>query len=102
MTTNRRKNHRVTWNMEGLIMVGRARSLQCTVSDLSNGGAKISCTDAAAIPDEFVLDRAPGGTLLPRSCRVVWRAGREFGVEFVYPGSLAADVTQPQKEYQPA
>jgi hypothetical protein len=62
----------------------------CVVSDLSNGGAKISGIRPTSVPDEFVLNLAPGGTLLPRTCRVVWRSNNSLGVEFTHLRRQAA------------
>jgi hypothetical protein len=82
MTSERRTNSRIPWNLDGSIMLERGPSRSCTVSDLSNGGAKLHCQNAASLPDEFVLHLAPGGSLVPRACRVVWRSANDLGVEF--------------------
>jgi hypothetical protein len=83
MSSERRRNSRVAWNMPATIYLVQGPR-PCVVTDLSNGGAKISGIRPTAIPDEFVLNLAPGGTLLPRTCRVVWRTNNALGVEFTY------------------
>jgi hypothetical protein len=82
MRSERRTNSRIPWNLTGSITVERGIPSSCTVSDLSNSGAKLHCPDAASLPDEFLLHLAPGGTLVPRACRVVWRSANDVGVEF--------------------
>jgi hypothetical protein len=50
--------------------------------DISEGGARLSVTDMARVPNEFllVLERdAPRGT----SCRVAWRRHDQIGLEFI-------------------
>ena len=54
----------------------------CVVWDISEGGARLSVTDLATLPNKFllVLERdAPTGT----SCRVVWRQNDQIGLEFI-------------------
>jgi hypothetical protein len=85
VTSERRKNTRVRWNLPGAIDLDNGDPFPCTVSDLSYGGAKIICLKAVALPDEFVLRFAPSWTLLPRTCRVVWRSQSALGVEFTCP-----------------
>jgi hypothetical protein len=61
------------------IVVGeRAPSINCHVLDLSAGGACLELSNAEALPKRFVLFH--GGT--KKSCRLVWQAGRRFGVQF--------------------
>jgi hypothetical protein len=86
VTSERRRNARVQWNLPGMIELNDG-PLPCTVSDLSYGGARIICVKTAALPDEFVLRLELSWTLVPRTCRVVWRSKRELGVEFTCPES---------------
>jgi hypothetical protein len=54
----------------------------CVLWDISEGGARLSVTDMARVPNEFllVLERdAPRGT----SCRVAWRRQDQIGLEFI-------------------
>ena len=102
MVRERRKNFRVQWNSPATIELDNGRSRTCIVSDLSNGGAKISGVKAATIPDEFLLHEFIGdrgglhtayfcdefllhvfsGARPPRRCRVIWRSANDLGVEF--------------------
>jgi hypothetical protein len=76
----RRKHFRVTWNEPATIYdVGRHLERPCVLSDLSDGGARLSGVRANTIPDEFRL-RTPLGDR--RTCHVVWRTDNELGVRF--------------------
>lgn len=58
---------------------GRGR-IPCIIRNLSDTGAKIEVQGSvAAVPNTFDLI-APRHR--PHSCRVVWRALRELGIEF--------------------
>ena len=58
---------------------GRTR-LDCVIRDLSDGGAKVQVATVKGIPQSFDL-------IVPRHrphhCRVVWRALKEMGVQFI-------------------
>jgi hypothetical protein len=53
--------------------------IDCTVSNLSDRGARLKVESPIGIPDTFdlVLDNAP-----VRCCRVTWRKATQIGVEF--------------------
>ena len=78
----RRKNFRVEWNSPGKIYhrSGRFAGL-CTVSNFSNGGAKIIGLEPSTVPDEFILRISPHGH--DHRCRVAWRSKDGLGVEFI-------------------
>ena len=80
MHKERRKNFRVEWNTAGKISVEGRAICSCTISNLSNGGAKISDVVSAKIPDRFVLQFSDG--IAPRACEVSWRRDNELGVQF--------------------
>jgi len=54
---------------------------ECSVMDISSGGAKIATTTSSLIPDRFELAFAQGGET--RGCEVIWRHGRICGIKFV-------------------
>jgi hypothetical protein len=58
---------------------GRSRAA-CIIRNLSESGAKLEVASVGSIPQTFDL-MAPGH--LPHPCRVVWRALKELGVEFL-------------------
>jgi hypothetical protein len=77
----RRKSFRVEWNSPAKMYDcdgGFARA--CIVSNFSNGGAKITGIDIAAIADEFMLRITPHSRL--HRCRVVWRSKDSVGAAF--------------------
>jgi len=82
MSRERRKNFRVEWNSPATIYDTEKQMIYpCVLKDFSNGGAKISATSVADIPDEFTL-RIASGRAGMRKCRVLWRTARTLGVEF--------------------
>src|SRR5215210_7646729 len=93
---------RVEWLSPGAISLGNGRPDQaCVVSNLGNGGAKISRVDAYSIPDEFMLTLWPGKAL-PRKCRVKWRALGEIGVEFEEPFPTTSPGNKSERKRDPA
>ena len=69
-----RRNTRI----QAAISFGNVR-LSCIIRNVSDTGAKLEVAKVAGIPD-VVLLHAPGHR--PQSCRVVWRALKELGVEY--------------------
>jgi len=57
-----------------------AKSLDCVIADISDGGARLVV--AGGVPEEFGLT-INDGTGAEHSCRVVWRLDDEIGVEFL-------------------
>ena len=53
----------------------------CMISDISDGGARLY--SEFDMPPKFTLSMSTDGREARRDCRVVWRLGRELGVEFV-------------------
>jgi hypothetical protein len=53
----------------------------CILSNLSNGGAKISGVKAYTFPREFMLRVAPRGRI--HKCQVLWRTDDSLGVCFI-------------------
>ncbi len=92
---DRRKHVRVEWQSAGIVIGPDGVRHACTVSNLSDGGAKISQLDvnAAELPDDLRLrlanERGPGWV-----CRVVWRNVYEAGLQFTAPASRAGHSVQ--------
>ncbi len=65
-----------------LTVDNEATRCECTVLDVSPGGAKITTDAAIDINDKFVLALVPAH---PRRqpCEVVWRRGNIFGIRFL-------------------
>jgi PilZ domain len=89
MRRERRKNFRVEWNSSARIYYGEL-DRPCILSNLSNGGARITGVRADTFPDEFLLRITPHGHV--RKCRVLWRTDDALGVQFV---DRAAGATNP-------
>jgi hypothetical protein len=51
---------------------------ECTVTDVSDGGARLFA-EGMDPPEDFTLEFSNGQR---RKCRVAWRLGPEFGVQF--------------------
>jgi hypothetical protein len=65
----------------GMIVFNHGQSsIDCTVRNLSDRGARLQVTSIMGIPDRFelVLANAPG-----KPCQVIWRKTTEIGVNFV-------------------
>ena len=82
METEKRKLKR-----QPLGYAARVRSLdgafevECMILDVSERGAKLKVTDAAVLPDEFILVLAQSGQST-RRCSVAWRRSQQVGVAF--------------------
>ncbi|MEP7241180.1 MAG: PilZ domain-containing protein [Devosia sp.] len=59
---------------------GGATRMDCVIRNLSDTGAKLQLASVGAVPKHFDL-LVPGH--VPQKCRVVWRALKELGIEFV-------------------
>jgi len=67
--------------IQAQIVFGGGRSrIDCTIRNLSESGAKLEVASVGSIPQTFDLV-APDHR--PHPCRVIWRALKELGVEFL-------------------
>jgi hypothetical protein len=55
--------------------------IACTISDISQNGARIALERAEKVPDNFLLLLTANGGAR-RQCRVIWRDGTNVGVQF--------------------
>jgi hypothetical protein len=58
----------------------RFSAIDCTVRNLSEGGACLELASSIGIPECFDLTIEPDRSTLP--CRVAWKAERRIGVAF--------------------
>ena len=58
----------------------RGSAIDCTVRNVSKGGAALDVASPVGIPEQFTLVLLSDG--LRFSCRVVWRKQRRIGVVF--------------------
>jgi diguanylate cyclase (GGDEF)-like protein len=81
-TTDRRKAPRQRVLKRGQIMTrDLASAIDCTIRDISTGGARLRVDNYFAAPDEFELLILTTGTR--RHVRTRWQIGNEVGVEFM-------------------
>ena len=66
----------------------RASSLDCTVRDLSDGGARLELADTVAIPEAFELSVPAKG--MRHASYIKWRTKTHVGIAFAQP--LSAPV----------
>jgi len=62
------------------IFNGGYASFECSIKDLSTGGARLQFGDATGIPQNFELLILTDGVRKP--CTVRWRRGNQIGVSF--------------------
>ena len=95
MAVERRKHRRVKIS-QPVSLLRRDGSLiaDCTLRDISAGGARIQLDAAADIPRALSL-RVPRGGRVHRFCEVVWQSDTEMGVRFVTPEALPPEVAPP-------
>jgi hypothetical protein len=58
--------------------------LNCTLVDISDGGARIEVAAPHRLPEEFslILTEDAGHV---RRCRIIWRADNEIGISYLEP-----------------
>ena len=61
--------------------------MDCVMRDVSLGGARLSCSQAALLPDNFRLVFIAEREM--RDVRVAWRGLSEVGVQFMSPPQKA-------------
>jgi PilZ domain len=57
-------------------------AVACSLSDVSETGARIVVADGSRIPEVFELRMTRDGRVM-RRCRIIWRRERVVGVRFV-------------------
>ncbi|WP_395688756.1 PilZ domain-containing protein [Aestuariivirga sp.] len=59
----------------------RPSVIDCTIRDISEGGARLLCSQAGLLPKEFFLVFVVEKEM--RNVRIIWRTSEELGVEFL-------------------
>lgn len=72
----------------GRILFGGCVTLECTVRDISETGARLEFKDATQVPDTFELFVELDG--LSADCAVAWRKANLVGVGFIAPPRVGA------------
>jgi hypothetical protein len=76
-----RKHPRRRTLKAGRIVFNQRRSvINCTVRNLSDGGACLEVATSVGVPDDFDLIIEPEGS--SRSCHVAWRSEHRIGAAF--------------------
>ena len=85
---NKRRSPRHRVLKDGKIVLKNNWSVvDCCVRDLSDTGARLTCQDPLAVPNEFRL--LFPATLTIRDAAVVWRRNDQVGVHFTSPSRKA-------------
>lgn len=76
VTDERRRHPRKAVRISAEITIGDAVQCECTIMDISQGGALLALPAGCVLPDQFML--------IPpsRLCRVAWRNENNVGVAF--------------------
>jgi methyl-accepting chemotaxis protein len=66
------------------LFLGASSVIDCVVQNLTPAGARVQISSTADLPERLTMTFDSGRTL--RSCRIVWRALNETGLEFTRQG----------------
>jgi hypothetical protein len=80
--TEQRKDSRGKALKGGKIVLRGSSIFDCTIRDLSKGGARLRIENTLALPDRFELRYETELGPLRRACRVIWRGPGEVGIAF--------------------
>src|SRR5438067_9259980 len=81
--THKHRDRRRTLKMGKIVFDRKQCVMDCTVRNLSDGGACLLLTSVIGIPSEFEL--AMGD--VSWECSVAWKTANQIGVSFRPPGS---------------
>ena len=77
-----RKKPRRQFHYDAKILKDKASpAIACSISDISESGARLNLASDAELPDTFLLLLTANGGAR-RHCRVIWRDGLIVGVKF--------------------
>jgi PilZ domain len=80
MSERRQHQRRRTLKGGRIVFNQRFSAINCTVRNLSDGGACIEVANSVGIPDDFDLTIEPEH--INRPCHVAWRSEHRIGVAF--------------------
>jgi c-di-GMP-binding flagellar brake protein YcgR len=80
---NRRRHHRRDTTLSAQILLSGAELLDCTLRNLSAGGAQLTFEEPVELQEAFVLE-VPALDLHVKA-RLIWSQGQRHGVEFLWP-----------------
>jgi hypothetical protein len=73
---NRRRRHQSAW------ITHEGHEIECSLTNLSQGGAQIAVDRHIEFPDCFSLSLVPN-VADKKSCEVIWRQGCAMGLKFI-------------------
>lgn len=77
----RRKSQRLRTLKSGSVTFGFIPSIECTIRNMSSGGACLEFERRLKLPTDFSIIIRP--ELIRRSCHVAWQSSNRVGVQFV-------------------
>jgi hypothetical protein len=77
-----RKHARKQFHWPATIIAGTESPRSCTVTDVSESGARLKIDKPDELPEKFILLLTTRGTAR-RLCRVIWRSKKDAGVKFL-------------------
>lgn len=81
---NQRKSPRHRVLKEGKVVFGQAHSVvDCTIDNMSDGGAHIRVTSSHGVPEDFYLVEASRGII--HRAEIAWRTTTGIGLKLVGP-----------------
>lgn len=81
MIENKRKSVRRPVHYGAWLALDSDTLHDCSLSDISDTGARLDIKKSDTVPDRFVLLLSGNGAA-QRKCRVIWRTDRQVGVKF--------------------
>jgi hypothetical protein len=79
---NLRKKPRRQFRYDAAILIDKETPpITCSISDISDSGARLALQSDDALPDTFIL-LLTRNSRTRRHCRIVWRSGLSVGVKF--------------------
>jgi len=91
MTRDKRNARRQPLRYSAWVATTPTKRFGCTVSDVSQTGARLDVNDSSAVPDRFVLLLSSNGAAR-RFCRVMWRKTNQVGVKFARTFAETAEM----------
>ena len=78
-----RSDHRQRTLKAARVYLSDSSTLDCTIRDISKGGARLVFGDAFSLPEEFRLLLVSTNTIVP--AKLLWQRGKQAGVAFTGP-----------------
>ncbi len=79
--TDLRGKPRRQFHYHASILIQGDKPFACAIADISETGARLQLEDERELPEQFILLLTKNGEAR-RNCRLVWRNGLFFGVQF--------------------